>query len=522
MREDEIRLATTNLSGQHFEPFVVQLLRRTIYPGLVPTSATADLGEDARTMLSTAFLHDGHYISVAISKTATLAKIRSDCETCRKTGRNIDRMVFVTGGFPVPTESTQGAWQDAIVDEFGWDLEVLTLNWIVQTASQPDFEGLVDDYLHIPPPGGDYIPDIKRAFERETQFTLGRIRTTISGIPNSIQRSEINIIEDQLDLERPVLLTGDAGTGKSGIASKLARDALDRGWVALLIDARRFASLTNIGLLGGTLGLKGQADLAVARIGGHSGCRVIIDQLDNVFGTAAVQALVEFGIACANYKGVEVIVISRGAAERDEGRILGDLTAANFAEIQSRPLSEEFVQAVFRELGIEDSILDLIALGTNLLNLQIIADIKSSVPEFNFSQVLDQIELWEEYLRILTAREGKGAEIIAAAVQFSREGLNSPTRTFNIGFPPSSYAQRLESWGIIIQDSGRNYRFQHENFQDFLYAWDATENRWMPRDVQGNIQEHHLRRVLEWMQRRYARTNGAEYAQFLREVLLND
>src|SRR3989304_6339902 len=93
MREEEIRDAIIGLSGDKFELFVRELVRRELYPGLNPTSPSYDLGEDARTQSSTVFTHNGLWVSLIISKTTPLAKIKRDRETCRKTGRRIDVIV---------------------------------------------------------------------------------------------------------------------------------------------------------------------------------------------------------------------------------------------------------------------------------------------------------------------------------------------------------------------------------------------------------------------------------------------
>lgn len=58
------------------------------------------------------------------------------------------------------------------------------------------------------------------------------------GKSDSIVRPEVKIIEDQLGLETPVVLTGEAGSAKTGISRILIRQ---REWAkkTLLLDARR-------------------------------------------------------------------------------------------------------------------------------------------------------------------------------------------------------------------------------------------------------------------------------------------
>ena len=69
MRIDQIRLALRELPGSSFESFARILLRMKLYPGINTTSPSYDLGEDARTEISTLQLNDGKYYSVFASKT---------------------------------------------------------------------------------------------------------------------------------------------------------------------------------------------------------------------------------------------------------------------------------------------------------------------------------------------------------------------------------------------------------------------------------------------------------------------
>src|SRR5688572_17600859 len=95
-REDDISAEINKLPGESFESFAVELVMRELYSGLNPTSVSYDGGEDAITNRSVTFLHNGNYISVAASKTATFTKIRQDCVKCKNNKRKRDVLVFVT------------------------------------------------------------------------------------------------------------------------------------------------------------------------------------------------------------------------------------------------------------------------------------------------------------------------------------------------------------------------------------------------------------------------------------------
>lgn len=525
MREDDIRIAIENLPGEIFERFTVELVSRELYPGLNPTSSGHDLGEDARTEPSTEYLlPDGKRVSVVASKTCSWTKLRADCQECQKNGRKTDILVYVTTGTAgSPRESTIKRWTKNVKKDFGWDLEVRLLRWLAPVASRPEYESFIDNRLGIPPPDGDFVQSIETQFSSHTRRALRQIHLLIPGIPDPLPREEIERIEEQLKQGKAVVLTGEAGTGKSGIGKKLADSATQRGIVAFLLDARRVGHIRSPDELRQYFGLNGPFDAAIARVGRHKKCRLIIDQLDNIAALSSATLLVELAIDCYGCEGVEIIVISR-KREGYEANLINKLTTTGFVVLTSYPLNQDAVLDALNRLGISQSS-ELIDLSQNLLNLELIGTIKQQKPSFDFTGLLDVVDLWEQYLRVLQEREQVGTsprnaqEIIAEAVRLARIGLNSADGTFQLDFPPLQSQVRLDSWGVIMQEEGRSYRFRHEKLQDFLYAWDATERNTMPKVVINEINPHRTRNIMIWMEQIYARRGSPLRLQFLREVL---
>jgi len=522
-REEDISNAIGRLSGDAFECFARELLRRELYPGLNPTSRSHDLGEDARTERTTVFMHNGRWVSLIASKTCELTKIKSDCRRCRDTARRIDDIVFATAGNP--RTDTVERWREEVKQEFGWHLEVRPLFWLAPAASAPQHESLVNDHLHIPPPGGDYTGAIEDEFSRCTDRALNRIQVVIPGIPDSIPRQEIDRVEEQLSQGKQVVLTGEAGTGKSAIGASLACSARDRGVVAFLLDARDVGHVRNESELRPYLSLNGPVASAVGRIGRHKGCRLILDQLDNVAGLQSAQVLVDLAVECSKLTGVDVVVVSR-RREAHEASLLDRLSSEGFVELTSYPLSEDTAAEILQELGISKPPPGLVALALNLLNLQLIGTIRQKQPRCDFSNLIDEVDLWEHYIQALVEREQvmSGAEaaeeVVAEAVRLAHSGLNSEDRTFCLRHPVPPAHRRLTSWGIIVCEGGRVYRFRHEKLQDFIYAWDATEQQAMPRNVLGEIESpHRARNVLVWMNLIYSQRSPELRRRFLMEVL---
>jgi hypothetical protein len=513
MREDSVRTAIKNLSGGQFERLARELLRRELYPGLNPTSASHDLGEDARTEQTTIFLNDGLRVSVIASKTARWSKIQKDCKRCRDTGRQIDVVVFATSGSPRTT--TQENWRNKVQQEFGWHLEVRTIEWLGPVASAPRNEDLVDDYLHIPPLGGDYVGDIQPSFLRQTNLGTRLICSVISGMSESLPRDEVARVEDQLASGRAVLLTGDAGTGKSGIALELVRSARESGLAVLYLDARRFARAETEVALRQHIGLKGSVSAAIGRIGKHQGCRLIIDQLDYITGSVACQVLVELAVECCEQQGVQVVVASR-KTEAQETKLLSMLDVGAFVELTSYPLTMDRARCVLQQLGISDPSKKVTELATNLLNLELIARVKTENPTFDFRAALDEIDIWEHHRLVL---EDDSERVVAGAIDLARRALSSDRGSFDLDYPLLGPHRRLISWGVVVCEEARIHRFRHEKYQEYLYAWDATQRLRMPRAVCAELGAHRSRGVLTWMDKIYARQSPVGHEAFMKEML---
>jgi hypothetical protein len=365
---------------------------------------------------------------------------------------------------------------------------------------------------------------IEGEFDLHTGKALRLVRLHIPGLPDPVPRSEVAFIEDQLQLKKPVLLVGEPGTGKSGIAAMLSKSAAERGTLPLLLDARRLEHIRDEAELRRHFSLEEPLAVAIAKVGMSRRCRLVIDQLDNTIGSQSADVLVDLALDCCGREGVEVVVISRNR-EGHESKLLDSLTANGFLELESRSLDEGKTERLLQQLGIPKPSRDLIVLAQNLLNLELIGAIKSEVAGFDFAGVMDEIDLWERYLGVLEDRENVGSgghsaeQIVADAVALAKEGLTSDDHTFRLGLPIPRPHLRLVSWGIIIREHGRVYRFRHEKLQDFIYAWNATEQGMMPAAVADAIGPHRTRNILQWMEKIYARRSATLHGQFLKETL---
>jgi hypothetical protein len=522
MRQQHIQIAIESLPDGPFQDLAFELLRRELYPGLNRASHTHDLGEDAYTDWSTLFMHDGKWVSVFSSITAEYTKLQLDCLRCKATGRRIDTVVFATNGDP--TRAKIEEWGKQVQDEFGWNLEVRTIRWYAPVASSPDNEDLASDYLQVPPLDGDWTRSILDAFQQETEKALPGIRRCLSGTAKSIPRPEVRWIEEQLEQGRPVLLTGEAGTGKSAIGATIALSAQANGTAVLFLDTRRLAACVHEVDMRRHLGLNGHIAAAIARMGRlEQHCLVVIDQLDWVAGTPAATVLVELATECAVLQGVRFLAISRRREQHEIG-LLSGLTEAGFVELTSHPLDEDRAREALTSIGILEPSPELVALAQNLLNLDLISQLRREQPSLSFSILQNEMDLWERYLRCLSAREGPGAlfepaeQTIAEACRLARLALLDGEGRICLDYPMPHEQRRLVSWEVLTCEGGRVHVFRHEKLQEYLYAWDSTEKRLMPRQVIADLGPHRSRNVLIWMEEMYSRQNSQLRRQFWEEV----
>jgi len=374
-----------------------------------------------------------------------------------------------------------------------------------------------------PPVGAADIGVVEAELRHHTDTAVRAVRLLIPGLSGSLAREEVGRIEDQLRQPTPVLLTGDPGSGKSGIAATLARRAIDAGAVVLFLDARRVAYAKSGADLRHYLSLHDPVATALARVAqGGRPVRLIIDHLDSCIDLTAARLLVGMARDCSDAGGVEVVVVSRNK-EAHEIKLLDTLVGAGFVEITSFPLSSDRAEQVLVQLGIAQPQPELIVLAQNLMSLELIGTIKQQRADFDFSAVLDDVDLWEHYLGVLEREEPSAVcetidEFIAKASRLAAVSLAHPERAVTLGIPPSRTERRLVSWQIVLPGRGRTYRFRHDQLQEYLYARDAVEQALMPSAVIGQIGLHRAHRVLPWMEKVYERQDTTLHGEFLGEL----
>lgn len=339
----------------------------------------------------------------------------------------------------------------------------------------------------------------------------------IPGIPWPIPRSEVDEVEKQLELGKAVAVTGEAGTGKTGIAYALTRPRSNPDMSVLYLDVRKFCAVQSTAEIREEIGLKDSLTSGIRRMGSRIGCRVIIDQMDSVGSSKAGQIFVDLAVECAKLPEVQVVVLSR-RQESWEERIFKQLVAEGFVESPVTELSDVTVMAIFGDLGIVRASSELVALGQNLLKLSLIAQVHRVQPDFDFSIPMSEIMLWESYLEAL--RQGEvhhlegsvfGDRVVKEAVRLAREAVT--TRRFMLDSLTLEQG-RLKSWKVIEEDGGYFYRFYHEKLQDFLYAYDAVKREYTTENVIQEVDIYRTGKIFPLMIELYKRCGYSRLEEF--------
>lgn len=534
-REGDILAAIDDTDGFTFQKLARRLLQRELYPELNPLPEQNDLGQDARTeelpvLDLPGIERPSERITFAISKTTTKSKVTEDCDSCRDNGLDVDKFIFVTSG--EVSNKLRQKWRDDIETEYEWYLTVYDRTWFADIGTKPEHEKLVDELLNVPPLNGDYHDEILQAFERVTDGTLSPEESHLPSVDLHIDLPETSEILGSLSKGEDVVVTGDAGRGKTGVLNTVVHR-----WDAtpiLFMDARAFSEVSNDTEFRQEFDLNGPVDQAVKRLDMHSGCLLGVDQLDNIGGTPASQQFVELLEKATELENISTLVGCR-RWDLDNRSVYEPLRDdESFTRVELAALTESTVNEALQQLGITDTSDELVQLSRNLLNLSILSDlsVQPGSGSVNFAQIKSQVELWDHYQQSLVERETEGGqwdaesghEVRTRAVELAEDGLVKASSTVPASPHVNRADSRLISRSVLQHERGERYRFRHEELQDYFYAWNAVNREeWTsPRPVLKEIDEHVATGIFRWMLQLLHVQDDSLALEFLDDALAPD
>jgi len=295
--------------------------------------------------------------------------------------------------------------------------------------------------------------------------TLTNIRNKKTKIKtlNQLQRYEVEEIRiSWAGGVNGLLLVGEAGTGKSGIAAILAGELLKEKHFVMLLNADEVTEpVENFR----KDYYQGQSIFEYIRQLADFGyeCYIIIDQLDSVQRSEQLKGLVNIITELSRLPKVRVLGVSRTY----EANNLPEIKNPQFKEIYSDSLSAEDSTKYLIRLGIENPNEELNEVSKNLLNLSLIAEVVSLGADVK--ELKGEFELWE--LNLHSIREREGGEALSLLSNLAI--LEAENKTINFSFDQeylSGQHRRLKSRQLLLSIGGGKYKFFHRKFRDFLCA----------------------------------------------------
>lgn len=353
---------------------------------------------------------------------------------------------------------------------------------------------------------------------------ITKSKTTLGSASSSISRAEVDGAERELSQGKPIVITGEGGSGKTGIGIQLASRRNVESFESLILDSRLVQEIGDITSLSRFFLVNDSLSELFADQAKCRPFRLIIDQLDNVTELPIAGLLIDLAIECSQLSSIEVVVISRNR-ERYETELLKRLTDAHFVEIPCLSLDTSIVTRHLESIGLPSPPDRIVNLGKNLLNLEIITSLKEKNATLSFAVIDDEVALWDAYFETLRDRIANGYSykqadhFIRRAKEYAAEALKSNAYEIDVQGVPDRVTSLLESNGIIDLVASGKYRFRHEKVQDYLYAKYAIEDNLQVSEILTDIGPIRSVNAITWLIRMQIKAPTMNLADFSEGIL---
>jgi len=282
-----------------------------------------------------------------------------------------------------------------------------------------------------------------------------------------IEKDEIEIALDLAIERKNVLVLGEAGSGKTGVLTKIGTELLNKFETVLFISADRIAaqidSKCTIEDLSKSIAVAPDRNITeIIDLLKEKSKRLwlIIDQLDEVAGHSVGGALHELITAYSNQKKLHIIAACRSY----EALYSSEFSTLTLDSFYVGNLSPESTYGFIKKLGVEPTN-EICSFCSNLLNLSLLAFLVESSE--HSPTISSEISLWFHYRNEIEKRvEGALKKISLYAI----EALLSRTNSFNSS--NDRIANKLASFGLFVRISADRFRFKHERIRDYFIAYD--------------------------------------------------
>jgi hypothetical protein len=331
------------------------------------------------------------------------------------------------------------------------------------------------------------------------------------------------------------VLTGRAGSGKTGCVIGLVEEAKRRGMAVLAIRLDRVKPVTSASELGRELGLEDSPALVLEAASARRPALLVIDQLDAVSTVSgrssefldAVHGLLSEARALRERMPLHIVVVCRGFDWENDHR-LRSVVSEKHVKVEVAELSAEEAKSILTASGFhvplfEQGQIALLRLPQNL-SLFLEADFDpAQTPRFNTSKALFD-RYWTEKHRRVTSRAERMPDQWHEVIRLLCDEMTQSQQLSVIREvldPYEGFVACMASEGVLTFD-GRRYGFGHESFFDYCFARAFVSGRKSLADFVTESEQHLFRRAQVRQVLAYLR--DADRSRYCRELgsLLSD
>lgn len=357
----------------------------------------------------------------------------------------------------------------------------------------------------------DNDPHVLKAVEAATNRYLNPLRD--QAINRTIlPRQEVQTVREHLEKSSEkagVLVTGEAGIGKSGVMLQVVEELLDSGIpvVALRADQLEFTLLPDD--VGKQIGLPGSPANVLATVAQRRHCVLAIDQLDALSlasgrNTNLFDCIYEIVLQAQAHPKMRILLACR-KFDLDNDHRLRQLTDADgVAEAMTvERMTHETVREVVADLGLDANSLnskqlDLLSVP---LHLKLLSELEEDeeIRALNFEKAQDLYDrFWQFKQQLIRNRRGRPLQwtkvVYALCDYMHQRQLLSAPEVIVEDWNDDAEAMASEHVLVYVPDK-RRFSFFHEGFFDYAYARRFARDPQSLLDLLVSGEQHLFRRA---------------------------
>ena len=333
-----------------------------------------------------------------------------------------------------------------------------------------------------------------------------------------VPRPDVNVLVGRLldpHSRQVVVVDGQAGYGKSTVATAVAKELQDEGWFVAVARMDGHARMFTASALGQAMGLSDKPSVLLVGVSGGSPALLVVDQLDATSlysgrmtdNFNAVQKTLD---EIEPYPNVKVMLVARAVDLRHDRRMVKLLKEED--RVERHTVGKLDVQKVKAHLsgngiGIPASATTLELLRTPL-HLSVFCHLSELGRSADYLTLQELYDRYTEDIRVRLERERAfdptnwGVITRTLFEYMSDNAVLSVPKSLVDDFSPSAM-HNLVSESVLI-DTGNGYAFFHESYFDFLFARDFVSSGrsllgFLLESEQGLFRRAQVRQVLEYL-----------------------